>query len=231
MNKNPLQQYFRQPALYINLPSGNRWYTESDIKSNETGEIAVYGLTAIDDIMLNTPDAMLNGQALEKVISNCVPDILNVKNITLGDLDAIFVAIKLATTGQGYPIDRDCPSCNKTVDQDLNCRLLLDTMSHIEESDTVLMLNQLKVHVSPYRFYMRHAYMQRQYIEQSMVNQISDDIDDFTKSQIVAESVERLSKETFGLLSNSVVSVELPNGVEVTDKDNIREWMFNICCI
>lgn len=79
MSDNPLKQYFRQPALYLRLPTVGRWYDGGEVRVNEDAELAIYGLSAVDDIMLNTPDAMLNGKALENVIKNCAPDILNVK--------------------------------------------------------------------------------------------------------------------------------------------------------
>ena len=79
MNDNPLSQYFRQPGAYVKLPTQGYWYKDGSIQLTQEGEVAVYPLSAIDDILLNTPDAMLNGQALEKVLKNCVPDIKDIK--------------------------------------------------------------------------------------------------------------------------------------------------------
>lgn len=228
MSQNPLQRYFRQPSLYLTLPSMNRWYTASDVAAAANGEIAIYGLTAIDDIMLNTPDAMLNGQALEKVISNCAPSIKNVKHLLLPDLDAVFVAIKLATTGQGYPMDRKCPNCAHENTHDLNCQHVLDNMTFVEDADCTLMLDDLKIYVKPYTFEMRHIFMQRQFEEQNLVNQLAQDLDDFARSKIIAESVERLSRITYELVSNSVEKIQLPDGTVVTDRAQIAEWLFNI---
>ena len=228
MSNNPLTQYFRQPFSYISLPSGNRWYTKDDIEVTDSGEFAVYGLTAIDDIMLNTPDAMLNGQALEKVIAHCIPGIKNVKNIMLPDLDAVFVAIKQATTGEGYPMDRICPKCSHENEQDLNCQHLLDSMSLVEDTDCVVNIDKLKVYVKPYTFSMRHLFMQKQFEEQNMINKLTDDLDDFAKGKIVAESVERLSQKTFELVSRSIQKIELPDGTIVDNQEFLTEWLFKI---
>jgi len=57
MSDNPLKRYFRQPSTYLRLPTLGRWYNKNDVQTNEEGELPVYGLSAIDDIMLNTPDA------------------------------------------------------------------------------------------------------------------------------------------------------------------------------
>ena len=94
MSTNPLQQFFRQPSVYLRLPTGGRWYTTDVVETTEDRELAVYPLSAMNDIMLTTPDALLNGQALENVIRDCAPGIKNVKRFMLPDLEALFLAIK-----------------------------------------------------------------------------------------------------------------------------------------
>ena len=37
---NPLEKYFRQPKLYVTLPSHGNWYPEGGIELNPTGELA-----------------------------------------------------------------------------------------------------------------------------------------------------------------------------------------------
>ena len=55
---NPLKQYFRQPAIYIRLPSQGKNYPEGSLNMPPTGELAVYPMTAIDEITYRTPDAL-----------------------------------------------------------------------------------------------------------------------------------------------------------------------------
>ena len=140
-NNNPLKQFFRQPALYLRLPTQGKWYTTSDVETINDGELSVFGLTAIDEIMLNTPDAMLNGQALEKVLNNCAPGFKNIKKIMLPDLEALFLAIKVATSDEAYEITRECPNCNHENNFNVDCQHLLDTMSFIDENDTQVIFN------------------------------------------------------------------------------------------
>ena len=164
---------------------------------------------------------MLNGQSLEKVIAHCVPGIKNVKKIMLPDLDAVFVAIKLATTGQGYPMDRKCPQCQHENTMDLNCQHLLDTMSRVEDSDCLVDIDGLKVYVRPYNFSMRNTFLQKQFEEQNIINQLGEDVNEFERGQLIAESVERL-------VSNSIEKIVTPDGIVVEDSDQLTEWIFNI---
>jgi hypothetical protein len=62
-SNNPLQQYFRQPAIYVQLPSQGKFYPAGTLNPSTTGEYPVYPMTAIDEITYRTPDALFNGQA------------------------------------------------------------------------------------------------------------------------------------------------------------------------
>jgi hypothetical protein len=58
---NPLRQYFRQPAIYLRLPTeGKHWPSEAlDMPANK--ELPVLPMTAIDEITYRTPDGLFNG--------------------------------------------------------------------------------------------------------------------------------------------------------------------------
>ena len=233
MNENPLKQYYRQPALYLKLPTLGMWYDPSDVKLTDEKEVAIYGLSAIDDIMLNTPDAMLNGQALENVVKNCVPSVSSVKHLLVPDLEAIFLGMKIATNSGKYEIERKCPKCGTENNFEVNCNSLLDTMSYIEDSDTVLEFDRdLIVKVKPYSFEMRQLFMQHQFEEDRVLKAIDNkntNIDDLEKAHILAESVKKLANITFKLVSLSIVSIHLiKQNVTVTDQTQIAEWLVNI---
>ena len=76
-SSNPLAKHFRQPALYIKLPSSGRFWPDGSIEIPLNGEIPVYPMTAKDEIMIRTPDALLNGAGTVSVIQSCCPNILD----------------------------------------------------------------------------------------------------------------------------------------------------------
>ena len=59
---NPLQKYFRQPKIYINLPSQGMFNTVGSIE-NATGQLPIMSMTGMDELLLKTPDALMNGDA------------------------------------------------------------------------------------------------------------------------------------------------------------------------
>ena len=49
-NTNPLEKYYRQPAIYIKLPSEGRYYDKNTFMPTETGEIPILPMTSKDEL-------------------------------------------------------------------------------------------------------------------------------------------------------------------------------------
>lgn len=232
MSENPLKQYFRQPGAYVKLPTQGKWYSADDITMSANGDIAVYPMGAIDDILLNTPDAMLNGQALEKVVRNCVPDIKNVKKIMIPDLEAIFVGMKYATNNGKSDYERQCPNCQHENTFDLNCSALLDAITCVDPSDAVLHFgDNLEIHIKPYDFEMRQLFIKREFEEERAIRilDLNKEADEIKKAELLAESVDRIAQLTFGLVAKSIEKIILKKeNLTVTDPDHIKEWLIGI---
>lgn len=232
MSENPLKQYFRQPGAYVRLPTQGNWYTADDIIMSANGDVAVYPMGALDDILLNTPDAMLNGQALEKVIKNCVPDIKNVKKIMIPDLEAIFVGIKYATNNGKVDYERNCPSCNHENTFDLNCSALLDSITLVDPNDTKLYFgDSLEIHIKPYDFEMRQLFIKREFEEERAIRilDLNKEADELKKAELLAESVDRIAQLTFGLVARSIEKIIMKKeNITVTDPAHIAEWLTSI---
>jgi hypothetical protein len=228
---NPLKQYFRQPAIYLTLPTLRKWYKDNEVTANESGEIPIYGLTAVDDIMLNTPDALLNGQALENVIKNCVPDIKKIKKIMVPDIEAIFLGIKIGTSGGTYDVEKVCPKCQFENTFEVNCEYLIGTMTCIEDNDCKITIdNDLEINVKPYTLEMRQLFIHRQFEEDRLIKSLANkNLSEFEQARILGESIEKISRMTFDLVSRSIESVRLiKQNINVTDHANISEWLVNI---
>lgn len=234
MSDNPLNKYFRRPALWVRLPTGGRWYHNGEVKLNDSGEVQIYGLSAVDDIMLNTPDALLNGHALETVIRNCVPEIRDVREVLTPDLDAIYLGIKAATNNGKFEIERKCPKCEHDNTFDVQCAHLLDRMSYVEDGDTSIEIDsKLVVHIKPYDFNMRSLLIHRQFEEQRILAEVekeTSELDEFKKAEMMAQSIERIARLTFELVSRTITSIEIIDAARssVTNRDHINEWLVNV---
>ena len=232
MTDNPLKQYFRQPSVYVKLPTKGAWYTNNDVIMSADGEVAIYPMGAIDEILLNTPDAMLNGQSLEKVIKNCVPDIKNVKRLLIPDLEAIFVGMKSANNEGKADIDRKCPNCNHENSFELDCSTLLDQIVYIDENDAIIKFdNDLVIYCKPYDMEMRQLWIRKEFEEEKIIKSLDLDkeSDEFRKAGHLSESVDRLAQITFDLVSRSIVKIIMvKENIEITDQKFISEWLREI---
>jgi hypothetical protein len=233
MTPNPLQSYFRQASTYIALPTQGKWYQPQDITLTANNEIAILGLTARDDVLLNTPDAMLNGEALKKVIQNCVPDVHNVNALLMPDLEAIFVGMKMASNNGAMEINRICPSCGAECNFDLQCQSILDGQTMIDNQDGVVSIDEtLRVHVKPYNFQQRSIFIQREFEEEKILRAFdanNPNPNEFARAEIMAEAVDRISLLTYRLVAGSITSVEiLSTNEHVSDPAFITEWLMNI---
>ena len=100
LSNNPLAKHFRQPVLYLKLPSGGKWYPEGSLDLPVTGEIPVFAMTARDEITFKTPDALMNGSSTVQVIESCCPSIKDAWKMPAVDLDPVLIALRLATYGK-----------------------------------------------------------------------------------------------------------------------------------
>lgn len=235
MGDNPLERHFRRSQIWLRLPSGGRWYRNGEVSLNESLEVQIRGTTAIDEMMLNTPDAMLNGHALEGVIRSCAPDVQDVKKLVQPDVEAILLGIKAATNRGKFEISRTCTECGHDNTFDVICTNLLNGMTYVEDSDTQIEIDgQLVVHFKPYSYDARTTMIHRQLMEQRTIDEINKGEDEDTAVTMdrvakLADSVERMAKLTFSMIADAITSIEmLHEGIRVSDRDHINEWLNNI---
>src|SRR5210317_647158 len=147
-NTNPLNKYFRQPAIYVSLPSGTD-YPPHVVAPTQTGELGVMPMTAKDEIRFKTPDALMNGQGVVDVIQSCCPEIKDAWQIKSYDLDTILIAIRIATYGETMDMSFIVPGANETVSHSVNLPALLDQIKTVQIISEVVLKDGLKIIVRP----------------------------------------------------------------------------------
>jgi hypothetical protein len=127
-NANPLSKLFRQPAIYIGLPSGGAYWPNGALQMPETGEIPVFPMTSKDEIILRTPDALINGQGMVDVMQSCCPNIKNAWQMPATDVDAVLIAIRIASYGHQMDFESKCPHCNEMHTYGMDLRSMLEAI-------------------------------------------------------------------------------------------------------
>ena len=223
---NPLANYFRQPKLYIRLPSHGEFYPEGSLDKSEIDEYAVYAMTAKDELMFKTPDALMNGQATVEVIKSCVPAIKNPWQMPSIDLDAVLIAIRLATYGENLDVSTSCPNCGHINDYILNLLQYLDTVTNFNYQSSI-QVGELTVNIRPYSYKELNKTALKT-LEQQKIFQIVNDenMPDEEKVERFGDSFVKLTELTVDTVIGCIKSIDTPEG-SVSDSAMIKEFMEN----
>jgi hypothetical protein len=224
---NPLKKYFRQPKLYVRLPSSGNFYPNGDLEMTHNGEFPVYPMTARDEISLKTPDALLNGQSTVDVIQSCMPNIKNAWNIPSIDIDAILIAIRIATYGENIDIELELPNTNIVKSYTTDLRFALDKLL-VAAFDTEVVINEvLTAHIKPISYETFTKNSLKSLEEQRIFSIINNqELSDERKMAQFNKSFRVLTDITMGSVAESVLRITTPDG-DVSDPAHIKEFLDN----
>jgi hypothetical protein len=226
MNDNPLMQYFRQPAIYIRLPSQGRFYPEDAIRITPNGEYPVLPMTTIDEITYRTPDALFNGEAVISVIQSCVPNIIDAWSMPAMDIDTVLIAIRIATYGHAMEINTKCPSCEHENDFDLDLRQVLSQIKPGDYEQSVTD-GDIEVFFRPMDYRQINHNNLLQFEDQKLLMSVENsDVPVENKMSQLGEILKKITAVTIRSLSQSISAVKTPQAT-VTDPAHITEWLEN----
>ena len=223
---NFLNNYTRKPELFLELPSKGKYWEEGSIELAVNAEIPVYPMTAYDEMIFKTPDALLNGQSVVDVIQSCVPAIKDGWNVPSIDVDAILIAIRIATYGEKMEIETKVPGAGTDRKFDLDLRQLLDKYQGIEYDNNVD-VKDMKIKLRPqnYRQFTRTA--MKTFEEQRIATVVSDsEISDEEKMTRFAQSFNTLTNITVDMVVTGIQSIQVGEEV-VVDQNHIGEFIKN----
>ena len=223
---NPLSQYFRQPSIYIKLPSQGQNYPAGTLVIPANGELPVYPMTAIDEITYRTPDALFNGQATVNVIQSCVPSIRDAWAVPSIDLDTILIAIRIASYGHDMEFATTCPACQDTSERSIDLRTMLDALrapdyaAHVSHGD-------LSIYFRPLSYKNLNDNSALQYEQQKLLQVIPDStISEADKMTALTQAFKSLTEITIRSLAISITAIKTPQAL-VSEPAHIEEFLKN----
>lgn len=225
---NPLIQAYRKPALYIALPSKGNFYKKKP-KLSIDNELAVYAMTARDELITKTPDALFNGEATISLIRSCCPDIDDPDTMPVSDLLVILIGIRQASYGKEIDVDVKCPKCEFDNQLQLDASIMLSkTKSEIVEREVTLD-SGFKITTMPYTLRDRTTLQVQQIKQNKMIQGLSDaNLDDVARQELFGKTFVEIAELTVSLITNSIHSVQGPETDVIEDKEMIKEWLQNI---
>ena len=225
LENNPLKQYFRRPSIYFKLPSMGKYYEPGIVDIPVNGELAVYPMTAIDEMTIRTPDGVFNGAAVVDLIKSCVPNILDPWKLNNIDLDATIIAVKAASGDGNLTIQSQCSSCKEETEYSINLMPILADIKNIDY-DSVLSIRDLIIKFRPLTYAETNQNGLDQFQLQKTLSSLDDYQDDEQKSQIMTDALKHLGEMVVNIIASTIESISTPESV-VTDKNFIIDFLNN----
>ena len=227
IEQNPLRKYFRQPKVFVTLPSRGKFYAEGVLDMPETNELPVFAMTAKDELLIKTPDALLNGQATVDIIKSCIPNITDPWQMPSVDLDAMLVAIRIATYGETLELTTKVPGTGEERKFDVDLRQVLNQLV-TPEFITSATIDDISVVLKPLTYKEFTDSNLKTFEEQRIFTMVNDDdMDDADKLAKFTDSFKKLTNLTVNMLCKSIASVSIGDDV-VTNPVHIEEFIDNV---
>jgi hypothetical protein len=221
---NPLQKYFRQPKIYITLPSQGMFNSVGSI-DNATGQLPVMSMTGMDELLLKTPDALMNSDATVKVIQSCVPNIKNAWEVCNLDLDILLIAIRIATYGSNMELAHTCPNCSSENEYTADLMNIVDHFGKCRY-DNKIIIGDLTILVRPLDYKTMTDFNLRNFELQRQLKQSFELEDEEARLKIISDMYEKLSIIQNETYIASIETIQVPAGV-VNERNFIEEWVVN----
>jgi len=225
---NPLSAFMRQPKIYIRLPSNGEYWPEGSLDHSDTGEYPVYSMTAKDEILLNIPDALMNGQAVVDVIENCMPNIKNAWEMPNIDVDYILLAMRLATYGEMMKTPIKIGN-DLEMEYHVDIRVIMDSLlDQIIWSPVIPVSDELTIFVKPLNYRQMTKTALQTFETQKILQAVNNEkLDEEEKVKIFKDSFKKLTGVTVGVIADSIYRIDTAGG-SVENPKFIREFVENI---
>lgn len=222
---NPLSGHFRSPKLYVKIPSGGKFYTSDILDYPESGELPIFPMTAKDELIMKNPDALLNGEAINQLISSCVPNVKKVTQLISNDVDVLLVAIQGATHGDDIEVSTPCPTCEKPISGIASVEGAIETMAILDEIYTVK-FEDLEIEIKPFKYENTITAGIASFQSTRSLQALADISDDMDKLKVFNENFMRMADMNYTLIVDAVHSIKIEDTI-VTDRNHIREFLDN----
>jgi hypothetical protein len=224
MANNPLKKYFRQPKVYIALPSKGI-YNQPGTLNGDPAQMPVFGMTGMDEILIKTPDALLSGESTVKVIESCCPVIKDAWDLSLLDLDVVLTAIRISTQGNTMPVTHVCTSCEAINDYDVDLGTIIEHYNNCKYDNKVV-LKDLSIKLQPLNYKQWSAFQIENFKLQRQLQQILTIEDQEVQATMLAEMYQQLTGIQHKGIYFQIASVDTGNTV-VEEREFITEWLEN----
>ena len=228
---NPLVEAMKTKNVFVRIPSNGVLEYPPEIFSTSTKEeLGITGRTSKDELRFHVPDALMNGKAVSGCIESCVEEVNDADGLYLPDVYTLLLGIKLASGEKTYDIEAICPKCSKKWSFTREIEPLIEDAKLLYEEVQVEFDNGIVVFLAPNTWGFFNEVNQKLFRQQYMLKVISDgikkgELEEKDAAEQVNVIYDNLLKYKHDLIANCIRHVVLPDGREIDDKEQIREFV------
>lgn len=223
MTINPLQKYFRQPKIYVSLPSKGLFYKDG-ILQGDFSNVPIFAMTGMDEILMKTPDALFNGESTVKLIESCCSYIKDAHYVPSLDIDVILTAIRIATYGEQMTVGHTCKNCGTENEYEIDLTKVIEHYADRPYNNR-LSIEDITINFRPLNYRELTDFNLENFKLQRLLGQLAN-VGDEEKQKHIDAVYEKLGQIQAQLFLLSIESVQTPEAL-VTDSEHIREWLAN----
>jgi hypothetical protein len=227
-SNNPLKKFFRQPAIYVKLPSEGQYYPDGSLQMPANGELPIFPMTALDEIGNRTPDALFNGTATVNIIKSCAPSIVDPWLMPQDDVNLLLTAIKIASYGHEMELMSTCPECNEEKEISIDLRTIIDKFPATDYSKN-LTIGDMTVYFKPLNYQQVNHNSMQQFEQQKTVQLTSEENTEISleeKSTLLSDVFKTLTDLTLETIALSILHIQTDSAT-VNDTKQIKEFLEN----
>lgn len=221
-----LARYYRVPGLHVKLPTDGAFLPPGSFRPTATGDVPVFPMRAADELLLKSPDALMSGYGIEKLLESCVPAIQTPREVSTADLDVLLLAIRASTFGETMPITVACPKCGEASEFECHLPGMVATVQPIPGDNPVRLSDDIVVYVRPYNLGNATKVAMTTFEETRRMQALEKASED-ERRKAMNEGFARLSALNVAMVADCVMRVVVPEGV-VTDKQEIARFVADL---
>jgi hypothetical protein len=222
---NSLEDFYRHKEIYVKLPTEGKWYT-SQTNLNDQNEIGILPMSFKDEMLLNIPDSVYNGESLFEILKSILPDMENPYEILIPDVDIILLASKINSNDGEITVDAKCTHCQTQEQYSIKIVNVLNQVKTIEPIELELS-NGLVVSFKPNS-------LRSITTNQIKISEMSNILSTFNKDDnpekqhaLFSDSLEKTTAASLVLIADTIEYILLPSGDKITDIQPILDWISN----
>lgn len=170
----------------------------------------------------------MNGEGMVNVVASCCPNIKNPWEMPAVDVDAVFIAIRLASYGKGMDVKTNCPHCREENEHTIDLHFLLDNLKSADYEQKVV-IDELTFNFRPQTYKDVNNLNIISFEEQRLIEGIinNPNLSEEQKAEKFKEGFVKLNDMTINSIGVSVASIVTDEGIEVRSREQIAEFLQN----